>query len=210
MNTGVVDTYDFVKAMRELRIGLDLNNIDDLVNYTSQGERFVEIKWFCKKVEDALNSKPMSVTAPKVKKDKIPKGAISEKEYKRLQQKLQVLTNQLNDARRDYDKAEKNAQDWKVIAEKNEKSLNILSDKVLDPRDKARKIGDLKDGAVSSKMIKQQLKQQERILELNAMVIDLQSKNEDLEKLMEVENKVMLQEYEMRANDAEKRLRSLK
>ena len=106
-------------------------------------------------------------------------------------------------------KLRKNAQDWKVIAEKNEKSLNILSDKVLDPRDKARKIGDLKDGALSSKMIKQQFKQQERILELDTMVVDLQSKNEDLEKLIEVENKVRLQEYEMRAKDAEKRLRSL-
>ena len=210
INTGVIDTYDFVKAMREMRIGLDSSDMDDLVNYASQGERYVEIKWFCKKVEDALNSKPMSVTAPKIKKDKVPKGSISEKEHKRALQKLQILTNQLNDARRDYEKAEKNAQDWKVIAEKNEKSLNILSDKVLDPKDKARRIGDLKDGGVSSKMVKQQLKQQERILELDNMVLDLQNKNEDLEKLMEVDTKVKLHDYEMRAKDAEKRLRSLK
>jgi Ca2+-binding EF-hand superfamily protein len=45
-NSGVVDSYDFMKTMRELRIGLDSNDMDELVTYACQGEKFVEVKWF--------------------------------------------------------------------------------------------------------------------------------------------------------------------
>jgi chromosome segregation ATPase len=161
-------------------------------------------------MEDSLNSKPMTVTIPKTNKVKsTEKAGVSEKEQKKYQQKIQVLTNQLTDTRKELEKVEKNAQDWKVIAEKNEKSLNILSDKLLDPKDKAKKMGDLSSGAMPSKYIKQQLKQQERILELDTKLLALQARNEELEKLIEVEYKVEQEECKSKTKDAKKKLRSI-
>jgi Ca2+-binding EF-hand superfamily protein len=45
-NSGIIDTYDFTRAMRELRVGLDGNDMEDLVKYATQGEKFIDVKQF--------------------------------------------------------------------------------------------------------------------------------------------------------------------
>lgn len=209
---GIIDTYDFMRAMRELRIGFDGNDMEDLIRYASQGEKFIEIKPFCKMIEDVSSTKPISVSAPKSKKSDIAgkKGELSEIEQKRIQKKIEALTNQLWDAKKELEKVEKNAQDWKAIAEKNEKSLNILSDKLLDPKDKLKKMGDIQGEGSSAKVLKQQLRQQERILELNEKIDELQARNEELEKFIKVEAQTQLSDFETKAQNAQKKYKSIK
>ena len=211
-NSGVLDTLDFMRAMRELRIGLDGNDMEDLVKYASQGEKFVDVKAFAKMVRDSAKMKPITVTATKAKKSDIAarKGELSEKEQKRMNMKIQALTNQLLDVKKELEQVEKNAQDWKALAEKNEKALNILSDKLLDPKDKLKKMNDLNDAGTSVKMLKHQLRQQERILELGDRCAELQTKNEELEKFIKVETKAQLSEYETLTKVAQKKLQSIK
>lgn len=211
-NSGIIDTYDFTRAMRELRVGLDGNDMEDLVKYATQGEKFIDVKQFCKMVDEAANSRPITITAPKSKKSEVAgkRGELSEKEQKKLHLKLQALTNQLIDAKREQEKIEKDASDWKAIAEKNEKALNILSDKLLDPKDKIKKMDDLKADGTSAKVLKQQLKQQERILELGEKLEYLSSKNEELEKFIKVDSQSEIAAYEASTKEANKRLQAVK
>jgi chromosome segregation ATPase len=163
-------------------------------------------------VDEAANSRPITITAPKSKKsDTVGKrGELGEKEQKKLHLKLQALTNQLIDAKREQDKIEKDASDWKAIAEKNEKALNILSDKLLDPKDKIKKMDDLNAGGTSAKVLKQQLKQQERILELGEKLEHLSNKNEELERFIKVESQSEIAAYESSTKEANKRLQAVK
>lgn len=210
-NSGVIDTYDFMRAMRELRIGLDGNDMEELIKFASNGEKFIDVKHFCKMVDESAKLKAISVTAPKKKLDGgVRRGEISDKEHKQLIQKIQVLTNQLLDAKKELEQIEKNANDWKAIAEKNEKSLNILSDKLTDPKDKLKRIGDLGGEGASVKVLKQQLKQQERILELGNQLEDLAKKNEDLEKFIEVDSKSRIAEFETETKNAMRKLQSIR
>ena len=209
-NTGVVDTYDFMRAMRELRIGLDGNDMEELVKFASNGDKFIEMKQFCKMVEESAKFKPISVTASKRRSDTFgKKNDLSEKEQKKVSMKLNALTNQLIDARKELEKSEKNALDWKAIAEKHEKSLNVLSDKLMDPRDKLRKMDGIKGEAASAKVLKQQLKQQERIIELGNQLDDATSKAESLEEYIEVKSKMEVASCQNEAKNAQKNLSSI-
>ncbi|CAI2367120.1 unnamed protein product [Moneuplotes crassus] len=209
--SGVIDTYDFMRAMRELRIGLDGNDMEELIKFASGGEKFIDIKKFAKMVEDSGKSKPITVSALRKKPDGTSKrGDLSEKEQKKFHTKLQSLTNQLLDARRELEIAEKNAEDWKAIAEKNEKSLNVLSDKLMDPKEKLKRMDGIKGGPASAKTLKQQLKQQERILDLGRQLEYLANKNEELEKFIEVDSKVRISECENEAKNAKKHMSSVK
>lgn len=211
-NSGIIDTYGFMRAMRELRVGIDGSELDDLIKYASQGEKFIEIKKFIEMLEETANSKPITPIAPRSKKPEYSskRNDISEKDQKKVHQKLKAITNQLIDAKRELENVEKNAQDWKAIAEKNEKALNILSDKLLDPNNKMKKIDELKAGGTSTKALKRQLKQQERILELDHQVEDLANRNEGLDKFIKVESKSQMAKYEQTAMDANKRLQSIR
>ena len=211
-NSGIIDTYGFMRAMRELRVGIDGSELDDLIKYASQGEKFIEIKKFIEMLEETANSKPITPIAPRSKKPEYSskRNDISEKDQKKVHQKLKAITNQLIDAKRELENVEKNSQDWKAIAEKNEKALNILSDKLLDPNNKMKKIDELKAGGTSTKALKRQLKQQERILELDHQVEDLANRNEGLDKFIKVESKSQMAKYEQTAMDANKRLQSIR
>lgn len=160
-----------------------------------------------------MESKPISLNLEsKAKKSASSKkkGDLNEAEQKRIQQKIQTLTNQLIDTKKELEKVEKNAQDWKTIAEKNEKSLNILSDKLLEPSDKLKKVGELNAPANATKLLKNQLRQQEKILELEDKIQDLSMKNEDLEKAVLLEAKAKNSKLENEIKDMLKRLSSLK
>ena len=45
-SSGVIDTFDFMRAIRDMRIGLDGNDMDDLVRYACNGEKYIDIKLF--------------------------------------------------------------------------------------------------------------------------------------------------------------------
>lgn len=210
-NSGVIDTYDFMRAMRELRIGLDGNDMEELIRFASNGDKFIDIKQFCKMIEDSAKFRPITVASGRKKPDGgIRRGDLSEKEEKKLHLKVKALTNQLLDARKELEQAEKNSQDWKALAEKNEKSLNILSDKLLDPRDKLKRMDNIKGEGASAKVLKMQLKQQERILDLGNQNDDLAAKNEGLQRFIEVESKSRMNELENEAKNATMKLNSIR
>jgi Ca2+-binding EF-hand superfamily protein len=210
-NSGVIDTYDFMRAMRELRIGLDGNDMEELIRFASNGEKYIDVKNFCKMIEESSKFKPISVSDLKKKADKGGKRSeASERDTKRLNQKIQALTNQLLDARKELEQIEKNANDWKAIAEKNEKALNVLSDKLLDPKDKIKKMDGIKGEGVSARVLKQQLKQQERILDLNNQLEELAQKNEELEKFGKVEAKSQIAAQEVEAKSAHQKLQAIR
>jgi Ca2+-binding EF-hand superfamily protein len=208
--SGVIDTYDFAQAMRQMRIGLDGNDMDELIRYASSGEKFIDVKHFCKMIEDS--SKLKAIVVPVIKKlvDGVRKGDINEKEHKKLLHKIQVLTNNLLDAKRELEQIEKNSNDWKAIAEKNEKALNILSDRLLDPKGVIERLADIDGEGTSVKVLKQQLRQQERILALSSELEELAKKNEHLEKITVVDCKSHIADYENETKNATRKLQSMR
>ena len=205
-NSSIIPVEDFTKALRELRLGIDVNDMEDIIKIGSNGENSINLKQLVKKIEDAMNNKFTVIAPQKSKKVEVErkKSEVNEKEQKRTQFKLQNLAVQLLEAKKELDKVEKNAQEWKTIAEKNEKALNILSDKFLEPNDKLKKVGEIEEAGTTTKLLKQQLRQQQKILELTDKLLEISQRNEELERIInvDIQSKISIYENETKfAND---------
>ena len=210
-NSGTINIEDFIKSLRDLRLGIDANDMEDLTQIASNGGASINIKQFLRKIDDAINNKFAIIIPQKPKKSEAEKkkSESNEQEHKKTTIKLQNLATQLLNAKKDLEKVEKNAIEWKTIAEKNEKALNILSDKLIDPSDKLKKVGEIEDTNNATKLLKQQLRQQQKILELTDKLNEICQRNEELEKKVQVDAQSKLSSHESEIRITNDKLASL-